>query len=401
LSEKVDVVCRFQGGHNAGHTIKTKDKKVVLHIIPSGIMHDNTLSLIGNGVVVCLQALQDEIEMLEKVDISVENKLKISLNAHVIFPYHKKLDILKEKKQNKESIGTTGKGIGPAYEDKIARRGIRIYDLLNHSILKSKLDTNVEYYNEIFTQQFGEEEVEVEEIMRDTINLVSKLNQYFADVKAILVASRKHNKTVLFEGAQGALLDISNGTYPYVTSSNTGLGGAITGTGYGWMSGTRILGITKAYTTRVGNGPFPTELFDSIGEYIAETGNEVGATTGRDRRCGWLDLVSLKDVINSNGITELCLTKIDVLDKLAEIKVCTEYMVNGEKYDFIPEGLNWEDATPLYKIFSGWDEDTVGIQEFEKLPKKTIEYIEYIQEFLSVKITIVSTGAQREHTIVR
>ena len=380
LSQSVDVVCRFQGGHNAGHTIKVNDEQTVLHLIPSGILHDNAKCLIGNGVVLALDALDEEITKLKDKGINFQDRFYISSACSLILPSHISIDKVRDKK---ESIGTTGRGIGPAYEDKIGRRAVRFGDIGNKSILKEKIELLVGYHNRLLKELYNHEPDDVDEIFESVLKYKDLYDQFCVDSQDLMYEWVKNKKSILFEGAQGTLLDIDHGTYPYVTSSSTTAGGVSTGLGIGPKFIDKIIGISKAYATRVGEGPFLTELFDENGEMIAKKGNEFGATTGRPRRCGWLDLVALKKAIFTNSVTDLCITKLDVLDEMQEILVCTDYEKNK----------------PIYKKFKGWLSSTEGITEYSKLPKEAKEYIEFIEDYIDCTISIISTGPARDQTI--
>jgi len=382
LSESIDVVCRFQGGHNAGHTIKVNGQKTVLHLIPSGILHSNTKCLIGNGVVLALDALYKEIKHLQEKGISFKDRFFISSACALILPTHITLDIVKDKK---ESIGTTGRGIGPAYEDKIGRRAIRFGDLGDLHSLKEKINSLVKYHNRLLENIYQHKPHDVEEVFNEVVKYKKLHDKYCIDTHKTMHQWIKNDKSILFEGAQGTLLDIDHGTYPYVTSSSTTAGGVSTGLGIGPKFIDKIIGITKAYTTRVGEGPFPTELHDESGSMLAEKGNEFGATTGRPRRCGWLDLVLLKKAIFINSVTDLCITKLDVLDEMQEIKVCIDY----------------ENGVPVYKSFEGWLTKTEGISVFSDLPEKARLYIQFIEDFVECNASIISTGPSRNQTILR
>ena len=382
LSESIDVVCRFQGGHNAGHTIKVNGQKTVLHLIPSGILHSNTKCLIGNGVVLALDALYKEIKHLQEKEISFKDRFFISSACALILPTHITLDIVKDKK---ESIGTTGRGIGPAYEDKIGRRAIRFGDLGDLKSLKEKINSLVKYHNRLLENIYQHKPHDVEEVFNEVIKYKELHDKYCIDTHKTIHQWIKNDKSILFEGAQGTLLDIDHGTYPYVTSSSTTAGGVSTGLGIGPKFIDKIIGITKAYTTRVGEGPFPTELHDESGSMLAQKGNEFGATTGRPRRCGWLDLVLLKKAIFMNSVTDLCITKLDVLDEMQEIKVCT----------------NYHNGVPVYKNFEGWLAKTEGITTFSDLPEKARLYIQFVEEFVECSASIISTGPSRNQTILR
>jgi len=382
LSETIDVVCRFQGGHNAGHTIKVEGQKTVLHLIPSGILHDNANCLIGNGVVLALDALEKEIINLKERSIKFNNRFYISSACALILPSHISIDKVRDKK---ESIGTTGRGIGPAYEDKIGRRAIRFGDLGDEVILKEKVESLVGYHNRLLQDLYEHEPHDVKEIFDYIMKYKHLYDEFCVDSQDKMYEWIKSGKSILFEGAQGTLLDIDHGTYPYVTSSSTTAGGVSTGLGIGPKFIDRIIGISKAYTTRVGEGPFLTELFDKDGELLAKKGNEFGATTGRPRRCGWLDLVALKKAVFTNSVTNLCITKLDVLDETESIKVCVEY----------------DNDKPVYKVFDGWLSSTEGITEYSELPEKAKEYIEFIEEFAECSASIISTGPSRNQTISR
>ena len=380
LSQSVDVVCRFQGGHNAGHTIKVNDEQTVLHLIPSGILHDNAKCLIGNGVVLALDALDEEITKLTDKGINFQDRFYISSACSLILPSHISIDKVRDKK---ESIGTTGRGIGPAYEDKIGRRAVRFGDIGNRSLLKEKIELLVGYHNRLLKELHNHEPHDVNEIFESVIKYKDLYDQFCVDSQDLMYKWVKNKKSILFEGAQGTLLDIDHGTYPYVTSSSTTAGGVSTGLGIGPKFIDKIIGISKAYATRVGEGPFLTELFDENGEMIAKKGNEFGATTGRPRRCGWLDLVALKKAIFTNSVTDLCITKLDVLDEMQEISVCIEYEKNK----------------PVYKKFKGWLSSTEGITEYSDLPKEAKNYIEFIEDYIECSASIISTGPSRDQTI--
>jgi len=380
LSQSVDVVCRFQGGHNAGHTIKVNDEQTVLHLIPSGILHDNAKCLIGNGVVLALDALDEEITKLKDKGINFQDRFYISSACSLILPSHISIDKVRDKK---ESIGTTGRGIGPAYEDKIGRRAVRFGDIGNKSLLKEKIELLVGYHNRLLKELHNHEPHDVNEIFESVIKYKDLYDQFCVDSQDLMYKWVKNKKSILFEGAQGTLLDIDHGTYPYVTSSSTTAGGVSTGLGIGPKFIDKIIGISKAYATRVGEGPFLTELFDENGEMIAKKGNEFGATTGRPRRCGWLDLVALKKAIFTNSVTDLCITKLDVLDEMQEISVCIEYEKNK----------------PVYMKFKGWLSSTEGITEYSNLPKEAKDYIEFIEDYIECSASIISTGPSRDQTI--
>lgn len=401
LAEGADVVVRFQGGNNAGHTVEVGDKQYKLHLIPSGILYDEKKNVIGNGVVVDPQALFEEIKYLESMGVKVTpEKLMISDRAHLIMPYHKVLDKLKEKARGKNDIGTTGKGIGPCYTDKIERSGIRICDLLHADVFEEKLRENVKAKNLYITKVLEGEPVDVEKVLADYKEYAKKIKPFVKDTSVKVYDSIKANKNVLFEGAQGMLLDIDYGTYPYVTSSNTIAGGVSNGVGIGPNLITNAVGIAKAYTTRVGKGPFPTELTDSVGDWIREKGHEYGVTTGRSRRCGWLDLVILKTTARVCGLTSLAVTKIDTLAGLEKIKVCVGYKFDGQIIDYFPASLeDLAKCEPVYKEFDGWDDSVADARSYEELPQNAKEYLKTISEFTDTRIAYVSVGAKRDHTI--
>ena len=401
LAEEADVVVRFQGGNNAGHTVEVGDKQYKLHLIPSGILYDEKVNVIGNGVVVDPKALFEEISYLEGEGVKVtSDKLIISDRAHLIMPYHKVLDKLKEKARGKNDIGTTGKGIGPCYTDKIERSGIRVCDLLHESVFEEKLRANVEAKNAYITKVLGGEALDVEEILKDYNEYAKKLRPFVKDTSVKVFDLIKANKNVLFEGAQGMLLDIDYGTYPYVTSSNTIAGGVSNGVGIGPTMITNAVGICKAYTTRVGKGPFPTELLDETGDWIRDKGHEYGVTTGRSRRCGWLDLVILKTTARVCGLTSLAVTKIDTLAGLDKIKVCVGYKFNGEVIDYFPASLeDLAKCEPVYKEFDGWDESVANARSYDELPENAKKYLSLISEFTDTKIAFVSVGPKRDQTM--
>ena len=382
LSENIDAVCRFQGGHNAGHTIKVNSEKTVLHLIPSGILHKNTKCLIGNGVVLALDALDKEINDLKEKGIDFKNRFFVSSACALILPTHISIDQVRDKQ---ESIGTTGRGIGPAYEDKIGRRAIRFCDIGDQNLLKEKVEMLVGYHNRILKDLYQHKPHSVNEVFDEIMKYKHLYDEFCIDSQDLMYEWVKNKKSILFEGAQGTLLDIDHGTYPYVTSSSTTAGGVSTGLGIGPKYINKIIGISKAYTTRVGEGPFLTELFDEDGALLAKRGNEFGATTGRPRRCGWLDLVALKKAIFTNSVSDLCITKLDVLDETKVIRVCVEY--NNNK--------------PVFKEFDGWLCSTEGITQYSKLPDKAKEYIEYIETFVNCSASMISTGPSRNQTISR
>ena len=381
LSENIDVVCRFQGGHNAGHTIKVDGEKTILHLIPSGILHENSKCLIGNGVVLALDALDREIKDLKERNINFNDRFFVSSACTLILPSHISIDKARDKT---ESIGTTGRGIGPAYEDKIGRRAIRFGDFSNMTNLKEKIRSLVGYHNRLLGL-YHQKSHDIDEVYEEVIKFEELYKKYCVDSLDLMQKWVKKNKSILFEGAQGTLLDIDHGTYPYVTSSSTTAGGVSTGLGIGPKYIDKIIGISKAYTTRVGEGPFITELFDNNGKMLADRGNEFGATTGRPRRCGWLDLVALKKAIFTNSVTDLCITKLDVLDEMKKINVCIDY----------------KNDKPIYKEFEGWLSSTEGITKHDSLPENAKIYIKYIEDFTNSTASIISTGPSRDQTILR
>ena len=384
LTEKSEAVVRFQGGHNAGHTLVVENKTTILHLIPSGILHNNVKCIIGNGVVLSLDALSDEIKILQKNNIDVNGRLFISDNCPLILPVHIALDQAREQKKGKEKIGTTGRGIGPAYEDKISRRGIRLGDLANQQNLHEKLKELLEYHNFILKNYYNSKMFDLDETYQNLLSHYDVYKNHLIDAPLYIEQLFTNKKKVVFEGAQGSLLDIDHGTYPFVTSSNTTIGGIFTGSGISPKRVDYTLAIVKAYTTRVGSGPFMTELFDENGKILSERGHEFGATTGRERRCGWLDLVALKRSIIINGFTGICLTKLDVLDTLPKIKVCIEY----------------KDNKPIYKEYNGWQKSLSGIKKYSDLPDNAKTYIKDIENFLEIPIDIISNGPGREENII-
>ena len=400
LSEKVDIVARYQGGANAGHTVVRNKKTFIFHQIPSGILHKNVTCVIGNGVVLDPEELINEIDELKLLGVELEGRLLISQNAHVIMPYHKLLDKIYESGVRK--IGTTCRGIGPAYVDKYARTGIKVYDFLEASTLEEKIRRNVEEKNLILKKVFDTDGINADEVVEKYKSFALKIKPFIADTTFYLNEAVRSGKKILLEGAQGALLDIDHGTYPFVTSSNSTAGGATTGLGIPPSKINKVIGVTKAYTTRVGEGPFPTELKNETGERIRKIGGEYGATTGRPRRCGWLDIVSLKYSIMINGIDELALTKLDVFDEFPEIKICVEYEINGKKIDRFPSNPKiLEKVKPVYVTLKGWKKKTSGVTEYEKLPQEAKNFVETIENLTGVKVGIISTGAEREEVIFK
>lgn len=405
LSENVDIVARYQGGANAGHTVvipsrngKT-EKEFVLHLIPSGIFHRHVTCVIGNGVVLDPAALMAEIEQLNQMGIKTEGRLLISHNAHLIMPYHKLLDSVREKGDQK--IGTTGRGIGPAYIDKYMRTGIRVVDLLDRDVLCKKLKRNIEQNNELLSKMYNSKELDVDAIIGEYQEFDQKIDGYVTDTSLYLNEAIRKKKKILAEGAQGALLDVDHGTYPFVTSSSPTSGGACTGLGIPPTAVNSIIGVVKAYSTRVGNGPFPTELSDETGNRLRKIGGEYGATTGRPRRCGWLDLVSLEYSIRVNGITRIAVTKLDVLDDFTEIKVCTGYKANGKLLKQFPTDVQTLVVVePVYKSFEGWCSKTSAVKKYSGLPRQARKYLEAIQKLLKTDIWMVSVGARRDQTLL-
>ena len=381
LSENVYAVCRFQGGHNAGHTIKVDGVQTVLHLIPSGVLHKNIKCLIGNGVVLSLEAIKKEIKGLKEFNVEINNRLFISENCPLILPSHIKIDQVRDKD---EFIGTTGRGIGPAYEDKVGRRAIRFGDLKDETLLRKKVSRLIKIHNKLLKHFYDTEPFSEEEILNNLLSYRDFADTFSVNTTDLLMTWTEEGKEILFEGAQGTFLDIDHGTYPYVTSSSTTIGGVSSGLGIGPRHINNVIGIVKAYATRVGEGPFITELFDKDGEEIAKRGNEFGATTGRPRRCGWLDLVALKKAIFINSVDSLCITKADVLDTFQNINVCTSYD---------------DDKKPIYKKFEGWQEDTSQCSSYDELPNKLKDYIKFIEESVNCKVTIISVGPSREQSI--
>ena len=399
LANDLDAAVRYQGGHNAGHTLIVNGKKIVFHLLPSAICHENIKCFIGRGVVVSLEALFSEITEATEVLGNIEDRLVISSACSLIQPYHIQLDQLREQSNNLTKIGTTGRGIGTSYEDKVGRRSVRVSDLYNEDKLKDKLTQSLDFYNSVFEHSFGATKIDLNELLDLNLKQAEKLKPYVGNVIQEIRTLQDNGKKILYEGAQGALLDVSLGTYPFVTSSNL-IGGVSAGTGISPSDVDYTIGITKAYTTRVGEGPFPTELFDEMGTYLAETGGEVGATTGRPRRCGWLDGFLLENMVKVSGVDGLCLTKIDVLDGLEKIKICTNYESNHSEAELI-ETMDLEDAKPVYIELEGWDEPTAGKTSFEELNEKAKSFIEKIEKISGVPVIMISTGPKREDTIIR
>ncbi len=400
LSDEVDVVARYQGGANAGHTICWEDHTFVLHLVPSGIFHEGVTCVIGNGVVIDPVALMKEIGMIRELGYAIEGRLFISHNAHLIMPYHKKIEQARERARDAGAIGTTGRGIGPAYVDKFARTGIRVVDLLDRDVLRRKLKRSIEEKNAILKSVYGAEELDVEQIIEEYVEFDQHIDPYVTDTTTYLNQALRAGKHVLAEGAQGSLLDVDFGTYPFVTSSHPTAGGACTGLGIPPTAINRVIGVVKAYCTRVGNGPFPTELDDETGQRLRDSGAEYGATTGRPRRCGWLDLVALRYTAMINGFTELAITKLDVLTGLDRLEVCTQYRYHGKETMRFPAELQTlKTVEPLYQSFSGWTEDITSAQQFGELPGAAQHYLRFIEEYMGVGINMISTGPKRSQTI--
>ena len=401
LTDRAAAVVRFQGGHNAGHTLVIGGEKTVLHLIPSGVLREGVICLIGNGVVVAPDALFKEMAELEARGIPASERVRLSEACPLILPYHIALDQAREIARGKKAIGTTGRGIGPCYEDKVSRRGIRLGDLIDAVTFKEKLAGVMEYHNFMLKNYFKVDEVDFDTVLAEVLGYRDRLLSMIADIPSMLTEFRKQNKNIMFEGAQGTLLDIDQGTYPYVTSSNTTAGGACTGSGIGPKDLDYILGITKAYTTRVGAGPFPTELFDEVGEYLGKKGHEFGATTGRSRRCGWFDGVALRRAAQINSLTGLCITKLDVLDGLETLKLCNSYQFEGKVLDMPPLGADAiEKCVPIYDEMPGWTESTEGITDLNALPENARNYLNRLEEIVGVPIDIISTGPERDETII-
>jgi len=401
LTDQASVAVRFQGGHNAGHTLVINGEKTVLHLLPSGILRDSVTCVIGNGVVLSLDALVKEITALEDKQIFVRDRLRISGACPLILPSHIALDQARELKKGEGKIGTTGRGIGPAYEDKVGRRGIRLAETLNEDRFAEKLKELTEYHNFMLENYYGVEPVDFETTLESQLTLARNLRPLIDDTIDLLHNRRKEGADILFEGAQGSLLDIDHGTYPFVTSSNTTAGGTATGSGYGPLYLDYVLGITKAYTTRVGSGPFPTELFDEVGAHLASVGHEKGATTGRDRRCGWFDAAAVRFAVRINSVSGICLTKLDVLDGLETIRVCVGYKGKGDSASgSLMDIDSYKELEPIYENLPGWTESTVGAKSLDELPENARAYIRYIESAIEVPVDIISTGPDREETII-
>jgi adenylosuccinate synthase len=401
LTDQAKAVVRFQGGHNAGHTLVIDGVKTVLHLIPSGVLRDNVQCLIGNGVVVSPEALLKEIKQLEDSGIPARERIMISESCPVILPYHIALDQAREIARGNQAIGTTGRGIGPCYEDKVARRGIRLGEMMDEELFTKRLKEVLEYHNFTLEHYFKVEPLDYQQVLNDALKQADEIRAMVGDIPAILHEMRAQGEKIMFEGAQGALLDIDHGTYPYVTSSNTTAGGAAAGSGVGPRDLEYVVGIVKAYTTRVGSGPFPTELNDACGQHMGEKGHEFGATTGRKRRCGWLDMVSLNRSLKINSVSGLCITKLDVLDGLETLKIAIAYQYQGQEITNPPAGAdNYAACEPIYIEMPGWQESTYGVQSYDDLPATAKAYLEKIKALSGVPIDIVSTGPDRAETIV-
>lgn len=402
LTERAKYVVRYQGGHNAGHTLVIDGEKTVLHLIPSGILRENVISIIANGVVLSPEALMKEMTELEARGIPVRERLLLSEACPLILPYHIALDNAREKARGEKAIGTTGRGIGPAYEDKVARRGLRVGDLFDKKAFALKLKEIIEYHNFQLVNYYKVEPVDYQKTLDDIMAIADILTGMVVDVSDLLYKATKNGELVMFEGAQGTLLDIDHGTYPYVTSSNTTAGGVATGSGLGPRYVDYVLGIIKAYSTRVGAGPFPTELFDETGDFLREKGQEFGATTGRSRRTGWLDIIAIRRAVQINSLSGFCMTKLDVLDGLKEVKVCVGYRLpSGEVIETTPLAADdWEGIEPIYESMPGWNESTFGVKDRAKLPQAALNYIKRVEELTGIPVDIVSTGPDRSETII-
>jgi adenylosuccinate synthase len=400
ISEKAEIIARYQGGHNAGHTVTLQEEKFILHLIPSGILRPGKTCIIGSGVVVDPQALLEEIATLESKKIPVKGYLFASKRAHIILPYHKIIDQHSEQLRGRQIIGTTGRGIGPAYADKAARMGIQLADLLDRQLFKEKLEANLKEKNFLLKNFYGLPELSFNTIFSQYLSYAEALKSYIADTDATIREALQQGRSILVEGAQGTMLDIDYGTYPFVTSSNSSVGGVCTGLGIAPSRIDTVVGVVKAYTTRVGQGPFPTELFDTQGERLRERGNEYGSTTGRPRRCGWFDGVVARYAVWINGITHLAITKLDVLDPFEQISICTGYRYKGKVFRDMPcetEALG--KSTPVYKELKGWQQNTAGLTSYEELPRRAKDYLKLISDEVGAEISLISTGPQRKQTI--
>ena len=401
LTDKADAVVRFQGGHNAGHTLVIDGEKTVLHLIPSGIFND-AKSIIGNGVVLHLPTLIKEIQYLEDKGINIESKLMISSQCPLILPSHILIDEVREASLGKKAIGTTGRGIGPVYEDKVARRSVHLMDLFEEDLFKSKLEALLSYHNFLLEELYQSKGIESGKVLEDWLKHFSSIREYVVDSSFEMNKLKNSQSNILFEGAQGSMLDIDQGTYPFVTSSNTLSGASTLGSGVGPLDIDAVLGITKAYATRVGSGPFPTEIDDEYGKHMAKVGAEFGATTGRPRRCGWLDLVALRKAVNINSISHLCITKIDVLDGLDQVLVAEEYDIAGKKYHTLPALTQnkYNQISPIYKSYDGWSSSTAGLKSMDELPLEAQKLIKGIEESIGIPVSLVSTGPDRNDMII-
>ncbi|HET6370579.1 MAG TPA: adenylosuccinate synthase [Nitrospiria bacterium] len=401
LSERADVVVRFQGGHNAGHTVVIGDEVIVVHLLPTGILHPGKICIIGNGVVVDPAALIEETESLTARGINVSNRIHVSEAAHLIMPYHKAIEKESEKMKGTRKIGTTGRGIGPTYADKMARIGIRVADLLHPTVFREKLAANLVEMNYFLEKLYKVRGFDLEKVYEEYMGHAQKIRDLITNTPILINRLLDEGKKVLFEGAQGTHLDVDHGTYPYVTSSNSSAGGACTGTGVGPTRIRAVLGVAKAYTTRVGSGPFPTELKDKMGEVLRDRGKEFGATTGRPRRCGWFDAVSVRFAAKINGLTGMAITKLDILDGLDEVKVCTGYRHGGKVYDEMPGQTRiLEECEPIYETLSGWKEPTTGITSYAKLPASARDYLDRLSDLTGCTVHLVSTSSRRGDTII-
>ncbi|MDK7759051.1 adenylosuccinate synthase [Providencia rettgeri] len=402
LTERAKYVVRYQGGHNAGHTLVVNGEKTVLHLIPSGILRENVISIIANGVVLAPDALMKEMKELEDRGVPVRERLRLSEACPLILPYHVALDNAREKARGSKAIGTTGRGIGPAYEDKVARRGLRVGDLFDKATFAEKLKEIVEYHNFQLVNYYKEPAVDYQKTLDDIMAVADILTGMVIDVSDLLYKASQNNEFVMFEGAQGTLLDIDHGTYPYVTSSNTTAGGVATGSGLGPRYVNYVLGIIKAYSTRVGAGPFPTELFDEVGEFLREKGQEFGATTGRKRRTGWLDIVAINRAVQINSLSGFCMTKLDVLDGLEEVKICVGYRrPDGKVLETTPLAADeWDGLEPVYESMPGWKDTTFGVKQRELLPQAALNYIKRVEDLTGIPVDIISTGPDRSETMI-
>ncbi|MEW9900182.1 adenylosuccinate synthase [Chitinivorax sp. PXF-14] len=401
LTDHAEGVVRFQGGHNAGHTLVIGGKKTVLRLIPSGILREGVACFIGNGVVLSPQALLKEIDELQQAGVDVKSRLTISQSCPLILPHHIAIDQAREAAKGESKIGTTGRGIGPAYEDKVARRAIRVQDLFHRERFAAKLGEVLDYHNFVLKHYFKTDIVDFQKTLEETLLLAEQIKPMIGDVSRTLAEMNKAGRNLLFEGAQGTLLDIDHGTYPFVTSSNCVAGAAAPGAGVAPQMLQYVLGLTKAYTTRVGSGPFPTELFDDVGAGLAKRGNEFGSVTGRPRRCGWFDAAALKRSIQINGVSGLCVTKLDVMDGMEQIKLCVGYVIDGKQVDILPPGADeLAGCQPIYEELPGWSDSTVGIKRFEDLPENAKRYLKRIEEVCGAPVDIISTGPDRDETIV-